>query len=145
MELLVLYPVYFFLKCLAYVSWSYYGLRALHKQSSIGDGIRYGFARVGLGIFFGAAIFFLGNALHLNALVHPWLLYVLIYVPARCLEWSIMAALLGAKGNEAYRIGDGATQRWILEGMGVSNLADFPMNLLYAASGGLLPVGGFLC
>ena len=95
--------------------------------------------------FFGAAIFFLGNALHQNALVHPWLLYVLIYVPARCLEWSIMAALLGAKGNEAYRIGDGATQRWILEGMGVSNLADFPMNLLYAASGGLLPVGGFLC
>ncbi len=70
MELLVLYPVYFFLECLAYVAWCYYGLRALHKQSSIADGIRYGFARVGLGIFFGAVIFFLGNASHLNALVH---------------------------------------------------------------------------
>jgi hypothetical protein len=44
MELLVLYPVYFVLKCLAYVAWSYYGLRALHKQSSIGAGISYGFA-----------------------------------------------------------------------------------------------------
>jgi hypothetical protein len=56
-----------------------------------------------------------------------WLLYVLIYVPVRYLEWSIMAALLGAKGSEAYRMGDAATQRWIVEGMGVSYLADLPM------------------
>jgi hypothetical protein len=145
MELLVLYPVYFFLKCLAYGAWSYYGLRVLHKQSSIGAGISYGFARVGLGIFFGAVIFFLGNVLHLKALGHPWLLYGLIYVPVRYLEWSIMAALMGAKGNEAYRVGDGPTQRWIVQGIGVSYLADLPMILLYAASGSLLPVGRFLC
>jgi hypothetical protein len=144
-ELLILYPVYFFLKCLAYAAWCYYGLRALHKQSSIGAGISYGFARVGLGIFFGAGIFFLGNALHLGAPAHPWLLYVLIYVPVRYLEWLIMAALLGAKGSEAYRISDPATQCWIVKGIGVSYLVDLPMILLYAASGSLLPVGRFLC
>jgi hypothetical protein len=72
-------------------------------------------------------------------------LYVLIYVPVRYLEWSIMAALLGAKGSEAYRISDAATQRWIVKGIGLSYLADLPMILLYAASGSLLPVGRFLC
>jgi hypothetical protein len=145
MEMLILYPVYFLLKCLAYVAWCHYGLRALRKQSSIGAGIGCGFARVGLGIIFGVGIFFLAGALHLSAPAHPWLLYVLIYVPVRYVEWSIIAALLGAKGGEIYRTGDAATQRWILEGIGISHLADLPLTLLYAAQGSLLPVGRFLC
>jgi len=144
-ELLILYPVYFLLKCLAYVAWCYYGLRGLHKQSSIAAGISYGFARVGLGILFGTGILFLVNASHSGAPAHPWLLYVLVYAPIRYVEWSIMAALLGAKGSDAYRIGDATTQRWIVQGIGVSYLADLPMILLYAASGSLLPVGRFLC
>jgi hypothetical protein len=144
-EILIIYPVYFLLKCLAYGVWCYYGLRALRNQSSIIAGISYGFVRVGLGILFGVGIWFLGNAFHLGGSAHPWLLYVLIYVPVRYVEWSIMAALLGAKGGDVYRIADAATQRWVVEGIGVSHLADLPLILLYAASGSFLPVGRILC
>jgi hypothetical protein len=145
MEQLVIYAVYFLLKCIAYVGWCYYGLRALRKQSSIEAAIRYGLARVGLGILFGVGIFFLGGTLQATAPAHPWLLYLLIYVPVRYVEWSIMAVLLGAKGGEAHGIGDAATQRWIIQGIVVSHLSDIPMILLYSASGSLLPVGRFLC
>jgi hypothetical protein len=145
MDLLILYAVYFLLKCLAYVGWTHYGLRALHNQSSILAAISYGFARVGLGILFGVGIFFLTGAFHLTAPAHPWLLYVLIYVPVRYLEWSIMAVLLGVKSGQEGRIGNAATQRWIVEGIAVSHFADLPMILLYAAQGSLLPTGRFLC
>jgi hypothetical protein len=90
-------------------------------------------------------IFFLGGLLHLGVPAHPWLMYALVYVPVRYLEWSIMAMLLGSKGGEVHRVGDAATQRWIVEGIVVSHLAGLLLVLLYGGSGSLLPVGRFLC
>jgi hypothetical protein len=145
MEQLVLYPAYFLLKCLAYAVWCYYGLRVLRNQSSLSAGLGYGFVRVGLGMVFGVGVFLLAGLWHVGAPPHPWLLYALIYVPVRYVEWSILAALLGAKDGKTHRTGDGATQRWIVQGIVVSHLADIPMILLYSASGSLLPIGRLLC
>lgn len=134
------------MKYIAYSAWSYYGFQSLRKQSSIGAALGFGFVRLGLGILFGVAIFFVGGALHLGAPRHPWLLYLAIYAPVRYGEWSILAALLGAKGGEVYGIGDRASQRWIVGGIIVSHLADLPMILLsFLGPTGFLPVGRFLC
>ena len=143
---LILFPVYVLLKYLAYSTWCYFGFRWLRQQSSIGSGLGFGFVRLGLGILFGVAIFFVGGSLHLSAPVHPWLVYVAVYAPVRYVEWSIMAALLGSAGGEVHRVGDIKSQRWILGGIVVSHLADLPM-ILFWMSGPMefLPVGRFLC
>lgn len=146
MDVLLLFPIYVIVKCLAYSGWCYYGLRSLRNRASIGSALSFGFVRLGLGILFGIGIFFVGASLHLNAPAHPWLLYVSIYAPVRYVEWSILAALLGSRGREVYRIGDGVTQRWIVGGIVVSHLADLPMILFsYAGATSFLPVGRFLC
>jgi hypothetical protein len=141
----LLFPIYVLLKFLAYSGWCYFGLRTLHQQSSIAKGAGFGSVRLGLGILFGVAIFVIGGSLHLSAPAHPWILYLLVYVPVRYVEWSIMAALVGVKGGELNRIGDGATQRWILGGIVVSHLADIPLILQFAGTVDFLPVGRFLC
>jgi hypothetical protein len=109
MDALIVFPVYVIVKFLAYSGWCYYGLRFLRNQTSIGSAATFGFVRLGLGILFGIGIFFVGGSLHLNAPTHPWLLYLSIYAPMRYVEWSILAALLGSRGSEVYRIGDGVT------------------------------------
>jgi hypothetical protein len=146
MEGLVLFPVYVLVKFLAYAAWSSYGLRSLRNYRSVGSALGFGFVRLGLGILFGVGIFLVGGALHLNVPAHPWLLYLSIYAPVRYVEWSILAALLGSKGGEVFRIGDGATQRWIVGGIVVSHLADIPMILFsHAGTKDFLPVERFLC
>jgi hypothetical protein len=140
--IMLVFPFYVLLKFLAYSGWCYLGLRALHQQSSI---VGFGSVRLGLGMLFGVAIFVIGGSLHLNAPAHPWILYLLVYVPVRYVEWSVMAALLGVKGGELNRIGDGATQRWILGGIVVSHLADIPLILQFSGTVDFLPVGRFLC
>jgi hypothetical protein len=143
--IMLVFPFYVLLKFLAYSGWCYLGLRALHQQSSIGKGVGFGSVRLGLGMLFGVAIFVIGGSLHLSAPAHPWILYLLVYVPVRYFEWSIMAALLGVKGGELNRIGDGKTQRWILGGVVVSHLADIPLILQFSRTVDFLPVGRFLC
>jgi len=97
-------------------------------------------------MLFGVAIFVIGGSLHLNTPSHPWIMYVLVYAPVRYIEWSVLAAILDAKGGELYRIGDAVTQRWILGGIVVSHLADLPLILFtYEGTKGFLPVGRFLC
>jgi hypothetical protein len=146
MDGLIPFPVYVLVKYLAYSAWCYFGLRWLRERKSIASGLGFGSVRLGLGILFGAGIFLVGGSLHLNAPTHPWLMYLSIYAPVRYVEWSIMAALLGATGGQVFRIGDGVTQRWILGGIVVSHLADLPMIVMsYGGPMGFLPVGRFLC
>jgi hypothetical protein len=130
-------------KYLAYAAWSDDGLRSLRNYRSIGSALGFGFVRLGLGILFGFGIFLVGSALHLNV---PALLYLSIYAPVRCVEWSMLAALLGSQGGELFRTGDGASERWIVGGIVVSHLADVPM-MLFSHGGtiGFLHVGRFLC
>jgi hypothetical protein len=141
-----IYPIYFIVKYLAYCWWCYYGLKLLRNQSSIGAGVGFGSARLGLGMLFGIGVFFVGAMLHLNVPAHPWTLYLSIYAPLRYIEWTILAALMIAGADAGRRIGEGVTQRWILGGIVVSHLADLPLILFtYDGARGFLPVGRFLC
>jgi hypothetical protein len=141
-----IYPIYFIVKYLAYCLWCYYGLKLLRNQSSIGAGVGFGSARLGLGMLFGIGVFFAGAMLHLNVPAHPWALYLSIYAPLRYVEWTILAALMIAGADAGRRIGEGVTQRWILGGIVVSHLADLPLILFtYEGAKGFLPVGRFLC
>ena len=142
----VVFPIYIVVKYLAYFGWCYYGLRRMRDQASIGSAIGFGSARLGLGILFGAGIFFVGVFLHLNVPAHPWLMYLSVYAPVRYSEWTILAALIIAGANTPRRIGDSVAQRWILGGIVVSHLADLPLILFtYEGTKGFLPVGRFLC
>jgi len=142
----VVYPIYFIVKYLAYCLWCYYGLKLLRDKSSIGAGVGFGSARLGLGMLFGIGIFVLGGMLHLNVPAHPWALYLSIYAPVRYVEWTILAALMISSANAARRLSEGVTQGWILGGIVTSHLADLPLILFtYEGAKGFLPVGRFLC
>jgi hypothetical protein len=142
----VVFPIYVAVKYIAYSAWCYYGLRRLRNQTSIRSAAGFGLARLGLGIAFGMGIFLAGAFLHLNVPAHPWLLYVSIYAPVRYIEWSILATLLVSGANSAHRIAEGVTQRWIVNGIVVSHLADLPLILFtYEGAKSFLPVGRFLC
>jgi hypothetical protein len=88
-------------KYLAYAAWSYYRFLSLRNHRSIGSALGFGFVRLGLGMLFGGGIFLIGAVLHLNVPAHPWLLYRSIYAAVRDVEWSILAALLGARCFES--------------------------------------------
>lgn len=142
----VVYPLYLLVKYAAYCLWSFYGLKTLRGQSSAGAAVGFGSARLGLGMLFGIGVFFAGAMLHWNVPAHPWTLYLSIYAPLRYVEWTILAALMIASADGARKIGEGATQRWILGGIVVSHLADLPVILFtYEGAKGFLPVGRFLC
>jgi hypothetical protein len=142
----MIFPGYVLVKYLAYSIWAYLGLRWLRGRTSPSAGVAFGSVRLGLGLIFGVGIFVIGGMLHLNALANSWLAYFAVYVPVRYVEGSILAALLGTKGGQVFRITDPATQRWILGGIVVSHLADLPL-ILYGGEGPgvFLPVGRFLC
>ncbi len=142
----MIFPVYVLVKYLAYSLWCYLGLRWLRDRKSVGAGVAFGSVRLGLGMIFGVGIFVIGGMLHLNAPSNSWLAYLAVYVPVRYVEWSILAALLGASGDQLFSIGGAATQRWIIGGIVVSHLADLPL-ILFGGEGpkAFLPVGRFLC
>ena len=142
----MIFPVYVLVKYLAYSLWCYLGLRWLRDRKSFGAGVAFGSVRLGLGMIFGVGIFVIGGMLHLNAPANPWLSYFAIYAPVRYVEWSILAALLGASGGQLFSIAGGATQRWIIGGIVVSHLADLPL-IFFGGEGtrAFLPVGRFLC
>jgi len=146
MDASIVFPIYIIVKYAAYVAWCYVGLKWLRKRASIGSAVGYGSARLGLGMMFGVAIFFIGAFLHANAPGHAWPVYLAVYAPIRYVEWSIMAALVLQGLQTERRFGDGTTQRWILGGIVVSHLADVPLILFtYEGARGFLPVGRFLC
>ena len=142
----IVFPIYIIVKYVAYCLWSFYGLKTLRGQTSLGSAVGFGSARLGLGMLFGIGVFVVGGMLHLNVPAHPWILYLSIYAPVRYIEWTILAALMIVSADGARQIADGVTQRWILGGIVVSHLADLPLILFtYEGAKGLLPVGRFLC
>jgi hypothetical protein len=82
----------------------------------------------------------IGNGLPQNILT-----YVLVYVPVRWIEWSIMAALIVPGSFPFVRRISGTSPRdrnWRLGGIAISCLADIP---LIVSLGGVIPTGRFLC
>ena len=139
--------LYLIVKFLAYSAWVFFGLHKLRNEPSpLVRSLFLGFFRLGLGFFFGIAIWFasstllsmLGYGLPQNVLA-----YLAVYVPIRWLEWSIMAAILLPSSVSQFLLGTAQPDRlWRLGGIVISCLADIP---LIISLGGVIPTGRFLC
>ncbi len=143
-------PLYLVVKLLAYCVWCFVGLRMFQPAAKLlpARAIGFGVLRLFMGFFFGIAIYFLGSlslTLLGSGLQQNIITYVLVYVPVRWLEWSIMSAILAAcvAHISPWFLGWNPRDRyWRLGGILISCLADIP---LIASLGGLLPTGRFLC
>jgi hypothetical protein len=143
----LLYPA---IKLLAYSCWCYLGLR--NFRPPMNDAYRrallYGFFRLLMGFFFGVGIWLISTFVlsHIgDGLPQNILTYVLVYVPVRWIEWSIMAALIVPGSFPFVHWMSGTSPRdrnWRLGGIVISCLADIP---LIVSLGGVIPTGRFLC
>jgi hypothetical protein len=108
----------------------------------------YGFLRLLMGLFFAVVIWLISSIVlsHIGyGLPQNILTYVLVYVPVRWIEWSIMATLIVPDSFSLLRWISGTSPRdrnWRLGGIVISCLADIP---LIASLGGVIPTGRFLC
>jgi hypothetical protein len=99
----------------------------------------YGFFRLLMGVFFGSVIWLVGTMVAASlwkAPQHDFITYLLVYVPVRWAEWTILAWIIARES--AQKIGYG----WRLGGIAISCLADIP---IIAAAGWTLPLGRFFC
>ena len=143
-------PLYLVIKLLAYCIWCFVGLRLFQPNTKFlpAKALGFGVLRLFMGFFFGIAIYFLGSfslTVLGSGLQQNVITYVLVYVPARWIEWSIMSAIIAASVPHASSWFLGWNHRdryWRLGGILISCLADVP---LIASLGGLLPTGRFLC
>src|SRR5262245_28520133 len=90
---------YFGGKLIAYCAWCYVCVRLLRQEVThkLGRGVFYGTIRILLGFFFGILIYFLSSAVITSlpaGLPENVITYLLVYVPVRWVEWSIMATLI---------------------------------------------------
>ena len=143
---LVLYVI---VKVVAYIALCYGGVRQFRPawrhpwRSAAG----LGFARFLLGLFAGLAIFILSNNVYFANHPSPYrsvIAYVSIYVPARWIEWSIMAFIIVPGARQPLAALTGVTNQdrlWRLAGIVVSCLADIPVIMEI----GGLPLGRFFC
>jgi hypothetical protein len=142
--------LYFGLKFIAYALWCYFGLRRFRSELRpvLPRAIGYGFLRLFLGFFFGILIWLLSAALMGKlgyGLAQNILTYLLVYVPVRWVEWTIMAIIIvpGCFPFWRWTVGSNSNDRfWRLGGIAISCLVDIP---LIASLGGVIPVGRFLC
>jgi hypothetical protein len=137
-------------KFAAYSFWCYLGLKLFRRPQtpSPTSALAYGLLRLILGFFFGTLIWFLSAFLLYKlgyGLSQNIATYLLVYVPVRWLEWTIMAIILlpGANSFSRYFIGTSSQDRlWRLGGIAISCVADIPLIL---SLGGVIPTGRFLC
>ena len=142
--------LYLGIKFLAYSFWCSVGLSKLrHKEGSLlARSFAFGLLRLLMGFFFGALIWFLGSLLMSAVgfgLPQNVLTYVLVYLPVRWVEWTIMAILIVPGSFPAWRWAAGTASNdrlWRLGGIVISCLADIP---LIWSLGGAIPTGRFLC
>jgi len=141
---------YFGLKFVAYSFWCYVALYKLRRdgQPLFMRALGFGFLRLFMGLFFGILIWLLSSSLMSvlgYGLPQNVLTYILVYVPVRWIEWTIMAAILlpGRYSFSRWIGGTGVNDRfWRLGGIAISCLADIPMIM---DLGGVIPTGRFLC
>ncbi len=131
------YTVYVVVKCIAYVSWCFVGLRLLSSEQPrpLRRAAVLGVARFGLGVAVGVFIFIAALSMN-NATRNAPLTYLSIYVPVRILEWGIFHFLISRK------IQWPGSAAWVLGGVVVSCLADVPLGIM---EGGVVPVGRPFC
>ena len=109
--------------------------------------VGYGFFRLVMGLFFGSLIWLLSSMLfpYFSSVPRGDLLtYLLIYVPIRWLEWTILAMIMarGTRPISWLMHWTDSSSRWRVGGIALSCLADLP---IVASADWRLPVGRFLC
>jgi len=142
--------LYFGIKFVAYALWCLLGLRLFQpsRTSRIAIAIGLGALRSFMGLGFGLGIWLVGSLVysalsHLPAPSVPT--YLLVYVPVRWLEWSIMLVIVCPPCRSAAGFFLGLAQGdrlWRVGGIVLSCLSDIPMII---SLGGILPVGRFMC
>jgi hypothetical protein len=134
MELLI----YLLGKYAAYTAWCYFGLSFFNRvDAPVGRALGFGLVRLLMGIAFGFAIAFLVSLPAFDSEGSPLLPYLLVYVPVRVVEWTIMAKLMLTNASTS------RTVYWVLGGIALSCLADIP---LFAMTGGVRPsLGRIAC
>ncbi len=143
---LATFLIYLVCKFAAYSFWCGVGARLHgHRSGLLWRGIVFGIVRLMMGAIFGLiAIVALLNALAVVTR-DTWQLYLLVYVPVRWVEWSLMVLLLDKEGASLKGLVVGKTPAsayWRLGGIAVSCAADLPM---IGMLGGHLPIGRFMC
>ena len=131
------YAVYVVVKCIAYMSWCFVGLRLLapERLRPLRRAAGLGVARLGLGVVVGVFIFFAALSMN-NATRNAPLTYLAIYVPVRIVEWGIFHFLVSRTVQWP------RSPAWIVGGVAVSCLADIPLGIM---EGGVVPVGRPFC
>jgi|SRR5215831_7686234 len=142
--------LYFGTKYAAYTLWCLLGLRLFQplRPFFVVMALGLGVLRLVMGLCFGLGIWLIGSLVY-SALSHgpspSVLTYLLVYIPIRWVEWSIMLLLLSASCRSAsgFFLGSAKSDRlWRAGGIILSCLADIPMII---SLGGILPVGRFMC
>jgi|SRR5690348_10991271 hypothetical protein len=142
--------LYFGVKFVAYALWCLFGLRLFQpsQRSPVAMAIGLGALRSVMGLGFGLGIWLIGSLVY-SALSHlpaPSILtYMLVYIPVRWLEWSIMLVIvcLPSRSVSGFFVGLAKGDRlWRVGGILLSCLSDIPMII---SLGGILPVGRFMC
>jgi hypothetical protein len=142
--------LYVLAKFLAYTFWCQRGLQIFQpgRRATSEAAAAWGAVRMLMGLVFGVLIWIVASGIFQALSQVPGtsaITYVIVYVPVRWLEWSLMAGMMSPGGISARSFGwgtDAAGRFWRLGGIVISCLADVPMII---ALGGILPVGRFMC
>jgi hypothetical protein len=116
--------LYAIVKWLAYTLWCWVGLRWAARANGLAPSraafsraLAAGSLRWLLGLALGIAIFFA----FATTRDRVWQQYVTIYVPVRCVEWSIIGLMFAPSGN---RLSLGRKLAWVAVGVAVSFTSD---------------------
>jgi len=139
--------LYLVVKYFAYSGWMFFGLQKLRNDPSpLLRSLLLGLLRLCLGFFFGVLIYLLSSGLMSlfgYGLGQNVIVYLLVYVPVRWIEWGIMSMFLISPEGAGFLVGESKPDRlWRLGGIVISCLADIP---LIISLGGVIPTGRFLC
>src|SRR5262249_15878512 len=98
--------IYIVIKFAAYALWCAVGVTLFRPQSSwLAGALGFGTLRLFLGVFLGVALFLTVGSMHVDQWHMSHLtIYLLMYVPLRWVEWSIMGSLL-QPGAQSFFIG----------------------------------------
>jgi len=127
--------LYLGVKFAAYALWCWLGLRLFQsaRASRAAMAIALGLLRSAMGLGFGVAIWLIGSLVY-TALSHvpatSALTYLLVYVPIRWLEWSLIVLLIcpPCRSLKGFFLGRAKADRlWRLGGIFISCLSDIPM------------------
>jgi hypothetical protein len=116
--------VYGIVKWMAYTAWCWVGLHWAARASGVvpsrvapGRALAAGSTRWLLGLAFGVVIFFA----FATTRERVWQQYVAVYVPVRCIEWSIIGLLFAPSTNE---LSLRRKLAWVAAGVAVSFASD---------------------